>query len=631
MSIKWCFPSVGRGQAKGLNNSGVETFKDKPIKSLAREICQNSLDATIEGKTAIVEFSTFSILQSDFPDLEGFKAILNGCKKYAEKDNNRKSMQFFDNALQKIDSTKISMLRISDFNTTGLLSKDWERLVEKAGDSNKSGEKIGSFGIGKFAPFACSDFRTVFYSTLNQDGEQRSKGVSTLMSFKLKENPDGSDDLSQDTGFYGEVEEYRINYISKILNIDKTFTRTEVGTDVYISAFNILDKEEFLKRILAEVLDGFLLAIWNEKLEVKINGLIVNKKNLKDILEKYKDAVSQNTILALDLLSDESVKWFDLPIRTVATLPPIGSIKLGFKLRYDGTNKISMVRSSGMKILDRANLCRSFTYYGIGIIVGDGLSKFLRDLESPSHDKWEPDRSKNPSSAKNILKQINDAITQKLNDEAASLFDGEIDIEGAGEYLPDIDETGDTKVNEPNNDFDKIISVETKVIKKARSVAHLETDEVGEDISALSDSDGNATEGEGYEGLHYQGHKPHGHGEKVTEEVGLGEGTDKLKQFISVKAKTIRVICLNKNKRLYRIAFLPSMDSKKAYLEIGKIAEQNEKMPIEVVKILNETLSFNKNRIGYFEMENGKKINIDFQITDDEYSAMEVKVYAYQG
>ena len=50
MSIKWHFPSTGGGRKAGLNDSGIETFKDKPIRSLAREICQNSLDAAIKGK-----------------------------------------------------------------------------------------------------------------------------------------------------------------------------------------------------------------------------------------------------------------------------------------------------------------------------------------------------------------------------------------------------------------------------------------------------------------------------------------------------------------------------------------------------------------------------------------------------
>ena len=70
MSIKWYFPSTGGGRKSGLNDGNIETFKDNPYKSLAREICQNSLDAAKKGKVAIVEFSTFTIDSKDFPDVE---------------------------------------------------------------------------------------------------------------------------------------------------------------------------------------------------------------------------------------------------------------------------------------------------------------------------------------------------------------------------------------------------------------------------------------------------------------------------------------------------------------------------------------------------------------------------------
>ena len=59
---KWSFPSNNYGQINGIADSGVETFKGTPIKSLAREICQNSLDAHRENSEATrIEFKTFDI------------------------------------------------------------------------------------------------------------------------------------------------------------------------------------------------------------------------------------------------------------------------------------------------------------------------------------------------------------------------------------------------------------------------------------------------------------------------------------------------------------------------------------------------------------------------------------------
>ena len=56
----------------------------------------------------------------------------------------------------------------------------WCNLTKSQGASDKSGSNGGSFGIGKFAPYACSAFRTVFYSTLDRDGISAYQGVARL-------------------------------------------------------------------------------------------------------------------------------------------------------------------------------------------------------------------------------------------------------------------------------------------------------------------------------------------------------------------------------------------------------------------------------------------------------------------
>ena len=70
----WNFPSNNYGQIFGIADSGVETFKGTPIKSLAREICQNSIDANLHnGKPTQVDFITFEIAPKDIPDFPGLQ------------------------------------------------------------------------------------------------------------------------------------------------------------------------------------------------------------------------------------------------------------------------------------------------------------------------------------------------------------------------------------------------------------------------------------------------------------------------------------------------------------------------------------------------------------------------------
>ena len=57
---EWRFPSNDYGEKKGINDSGIATFRGTPLRSLAREICQNSLDAA-RAQTVRIEFNAFDI------------------------------------------------------------------------------------------------------------------------------------------------------------------------------------------------------------------------------------------------------------------------------------------------------------------------------------------------------------------------------------------------------------------------------------------------------------------------------------------------------------------------------------------------------------------------------------------
>ena len=79
MDNEWRFHHNNYGQGVGLNEGGIETFKDNPDASLAREICQNSIDARIEGKPAFVEFKTFTIERTNILGVEQLTEQINNC------------------------------------------------------------------------------------------------------------------------------------------------------------------------------------------------------------------------------------------------------------------------------------------------------------------------------------------------------------------------------------------------------------------------------------------------------------------------------------------------------------------------------------------------------------------------
>ena len=164
-SPKWNFPSNNNGPILGIADSGVETFKGTPIKSLAREICQNSLDARLDdSKPTKIEFKTFDIDPKSIPDYSNFEDAFKRSLDFWSIQESTQAKKFFTRALKGLHSSSIKCLRISDFNTSGLTgsheeyNSPWCNLTKSSGASDKSGSRGGSFGIGKFAPFACSVF-----------------------------------------------------------------------------------------------------------------------------------------------------------------------------------------------------------------------------------------------------------------------------------------------------------------------------------------------------------------------------------------------------------------------------------------------------------------------------------------
>ncbi len=125
MSIRWEFPSNDYGILNGIGEAGIETFKGLPYRSLAREICQNSLDAAlVQSQPVRVEFMSSFLSDKDVPDFDMLKKALKLCYEFWAEQNNKKTMEFFEQAMKVSESTKISLLRISDFNTTGLTGSD---------------------------------------------------------------------------------------------------------------------------------------------------------------------------------------------------------------------------------------------------------------------------------------------------------------------------------------------------------------------------------------------------------------------------------------------------------------------------------------------------------------------------
>lgn len=430
--VGWRFPNNNDGEDDHLNQPGIEDFRNAPIISLAREICQNSLDAKDPKQHAPVEvhFQLMELPAEQFPGIGEFKEILNACKLY--QPNSDKTQAFFNRAISLANSETISCLVISDFYTTGLRgvqggkNTDWYKLTKAVGSSDKS-SSLGSFGIGKFAPYANSDLRTVFYSTFNENGERAYQGVSRLISHEW------NNEVTRGTGYYGVRS--KNDPILEATAIPFIARREKVGTSIVVCGFQKDTKWEM--KIVRAVLESFFCAIQSESLVVRAGKNLINKGNLAGWVQKM--AIATDEVLSGSLVPFfyESLVSSNAKEFVVADFRGKGRISLRLLSGRNHPKRIAIVRGSGMKIFDKGNFQTAMKFAGVFNAEGVEVNDYLKAMEPQQHDKLVASRADDPIEAQKFLDQLykwlNECVRSVADDQASD----EADIEGVSKFLPD--------------------------------------------------------------------------------------------------------------------------------------------------------------------------------------------------
>ena len=190
-AVGWIHPTDDADQWDGFNESGMEHFTGSPIQHLAREVHQNSLDAADDAMVE-VRIKLHHVRVAEIPDLAELRENLNLCYESSQHES-KKAEAFFSEALELIGQEKIPVLQISDHFTKGMVGPaengtPYYAFMKAKGQSRKGNDTAtGSYGIGKFAPYAVSKLRTIFVSTIYRDETtgkhvQLSQGKSIFMS-----------------------------------------------------------------------------------------------------------------------------------------------------------------------------------------------------------------------------------------------------------------------------------------------------------------------------------------------------------------------------------------------------------------------------------------------------------------
>lgn len=614
---RWNFPSNGHGEIKGIGDSGMETFRGTPLKSLAREICQNSLDADSKKGIVEVEFVKFELSPTELPGATELRKVLEKCFDFWKEQKSKVTKDFFSQATDKITSEKIQMLRISDFNTTGLkgsnaeLNTDWTNLTKSSGVSDKGGTAGGSFGIGKFAPYSCSNFSTVFYSTYDIEEVKASQGVARLVTFR-----EDNGETTQGIGYYGGEKN---TPIYEIMDLDPNFSRIErgYGTDIYISGYKF-SGDNWEEEIILSILDDFFVAIWNGKLIVRVGDIEISKETIAERFEEYKEKLTGYAYEYFNVLTDETMDWFETNFKNM------GIVKLKIKLNTDMHRKVAMIRKTGMKIMDKGNISGYIPFSGVMLIEGEKLNSYLRRLENPQHTNWEYNRSDSPNKAKENLKDLYNYIKNCLDQILQKDSAEESDIEGIGQYLPDEfiekgqeekKETISNKINEINIDIKKRIDKREGNKKEDTNKMKKGISKPGGSIKGFPHNNGTGGNRGGREAVpvHF---------------IDNIDGNEMLNiKEIGIEKK--RLFCIDKNKGKYILSIIPKSSSDNGIIELLLSAEVGEyKAEILAASVVGgDKLEVFENKINGINLHKSKVIKINVQLDFSDYCSMEVNMY----
>lgn len=625
MAAFWNFPAVSGGQVNSINNAGIETFRGDELNSLGREVVQNSLDAQgDETKPVIVEFKGFQLQNVDFPDYQEFLKVFDNCES-TWKGRNPKCEKFIKQAKDSLSQPTISFLRISDFNTKGLegsesmeLGTPWSSLIREAGSSNKDDSSGGSFGIGKSAPAANSNLRTLFYDSLDIHGISSHIGVANIMSFEK--------DAKITTGVGYFTGDENSCAIPGLLSLDSNFVRTEPGTDIYIPAFNT--KEPWEERLLHSILMNFFITIHHQKLVVRIEDLEVNHENLDELIMGLEDTEELRALKAYyQLLVSKDTVVVSSPERKYKTIGTFeaGEAKLLLTTGDDLNRRVLMTRKKGMRLFERGRISGSISFTGILMITGKKMNQVFKEIENPAHTKWEPNRyDANPKAAEKVMKDLFKFVRDTVHKKFQTEITDTMDAIGLSDFLPNKVSSGQGQEQKES------LSIKIKAVKlKPKEKVKPKPSTNGEDDvngllvnTGIGENEGDGTNNSGNHGRGGGGGNDQGQGKS-------GSSDKKKKEKNKPIETTLHCLCIDKDKGVYRVHISPVKKFVRGKLEFHVFGEQSEvKLPIISVSSAQiDDISIRENIIRFTNKVGKKDIILELHIDYDHYCALGVKLY----
>lgn len=452
-------PYGGGGVSQGFNDSSTAHFAADPLDHIVREIIQNSLDAKDDryDEPVLINMTTIDLNHEILGASELQKHIFESLQS-TKDDNNKKGIEFYENALKVIKKAHIPTLSVIDENTTGLKDKQWDALVYKEGTPSKDRAAAGgSFGIGKNAPYLASDLGLVCYSTRYISKHKTEKFIARC-KLVAHNNPENPQEMLQHIGFGTSKNEVIKGHYPPIIDdqISNEFKLNNGGTGIFIVGFN--GEHNWEKKVYESAARSFFAAIHDKKLSITVKDTVVNNDTLNEgrfwgkenrqYYDLYKDS-------SKPILIDEQFGKFYLKIAVDDE-----SMK----------NRIAYINRRGMLVTDEKSFIKnpfyssisSGKYVAVVWAADDNTDACVRVMEPPTHESIEYKRIDHgrQSRVKEQLTKISQTIGGHIREKMGINPDHQsINLEEFCDIIPMMsdqqnDKPGNDRIMKPNENME---------------------------------------------------------------------------------------------------------------------------------------------------------------------------------
>lgn len=436
------FEKQGRSGEEGPIDPAQQYFEGSHADhAVVRETIQNTLDNPGENSEGPIrmEFELATMRTEDIPGIEKLREHMNAVAAQTEKQQGHERMlRSADLAMQD----EIHVLRISDYNTTGLTGSEviaakgspLSRLTRGKGGSNDD-ERGGSFGIGSAAGPSASELCTVFYTSVPEDtGASVMAGYTRLATHELE----GTSYRAE--GYFTRLDiEDDFEYFRPAQKFGPFPERSQTGTDIYILGYRMADSDPELERVRDAVIDNFMAAIDRGRLIVdgiaQGNRWTLNAETLGGFAQRRHEAHAFYVALRDSEPAEGIVK-------------NVGKVKLYVNIddRLDRKLHTITMRSPLMKIDTFKHNSISAKYAAVLICETPEGNKYLRGLEPPQHHCW--DAARDPVNGKSVIDNLKVFVRNALKERVAEEIGDIVEINGLSRFLP-TDTVSDTKSGFP--------------------------------------------------------------------------------------------------------------------------------------------------------------------------------------